>query len=169
MPTKTCPKCQVVKPLDSFSADRHKSSGYKSYCRSCEATRCREAYARLHGPVRSGPPQVNHCACGVAIALTAEQCRGCWLARVKFRTDEERRTKSHYYIHADVRRAVYERDDYVCHLCGCYVDTLCGHNDGEAPTLDHVIPRSLGGSHGFDNLRTAHRSCNGKRGNRDIA
>jgi 5-methylcytosine-specific restriction endonuclease McrA len=44
----------------------------------------------------------------------------------------------------------------VCWLCG-----------GEgADSLDHVIPRSLGGTDELGNLRPAHRACNARRGNR---
>lgn len=60
-------------------------------------------------------------------------------------------------------------------------DGRCAHCDGQmpkpdncrergemetalAPTLDHVIPRSRGGSHGLRNLVLAHRECNGARG-----
>lgn len=43
----------------------------------------------------------------------------------------------------------------VCHLCGGV----------GADSVDHVIPRSLGGDDSLDNLRPAHRSCNFSRGN----
>lgn len=34
----------------------------------------------------------------------------------------------------------------------------------ETPTLDHVTPRALGGSHDISNLRLAHGACNKLRG-----
>jgi 5-methylcytosine-specific restriction endonuclease McrA len=46
-----------------------------------------------------------------------------------------------------------------CHLCGE------GPRPGDPFVADHVVPRSLGGSDEIDNLRPAHRSCNGRRGN----
>jgi len=35
----------------------------------------------------------------------------------------------------------------------------------EEPTLDHIIPRSKGGSNEIGNLRLVHRRCNEDRGN----
>jgi 5-methylcytosine-specific restriction endonuclease McrA len=32
------------------------------------------------------------------------------------------------------------------------------------PSLDHILPRSLGGTHDSSNLRTAHLHCNSMRG-----
>lgn len=73
-------------------------------------------------------------------------------------------TRDPWSIPAALRAAVYARDGDVCWLCGTYVDRLCGHNDECAPTVDHVVPRKHGGPHTLDNLRAAHRSCNGRRG-----
>jgi 5-methylcytosine-specific restriction endonuclease McrA len=55
------------------------------------------------------------------------------------------------------RAAVMLRDAYICQYCG------------EAPgrqhlTVDHVIPRSRGGKHGWENLVTACKRCNQKKG-----
>ncbi|GIV77973.1 HNH endonuclease [Litorilinea aerophila] len=55
------------------------------------------------------------------------------------------------------RAAVMLRDAYTCQYCG------------DAPgrtnlTVDHVVPRSRGGSHGWENLVTACTRCNQKKG-----
>ena len=47
-----------------------------------------------------------------------------------------------------------------CHLCH---QPILG-----TVSIDHVIPRSKGGTDDIRNLRPAHQRCNGKRGNRDI-
>lgn len=67
------------------------------------------------------------------------------------------------------RRRVYERDGFNCHLCGksLRMDTTSPHP--LSPTLDHVIPISLNGSHSYANVRAAHFICNSKRGNRGAA
>ena len=51
-----------------------------------------------------------------------------------------------------------------CHLCG-----LPFTDPTDPPVADHLVPRSLGGSDDIGNLRPAHRSCNGRRGNRTKA
>ena len=55
------------------------------------------------------------------------------------------------------RKAVLARDAYTCQYCG-----------HEAPglTVDHVVPRSRGGTSGWDNIVAACAPCNRRKGNR---
>ncbi|MEW6059762.1 MAG: HNH endonuclease [Actinomycetota bacterium] len=53
------------------------------------------------------------------------------------------------------RRAVFARDDWVCQYCGA-----------PAENLDHVVPRSRGGEHTWENVVAACRRCNSKKENR---
>ena len=55
------------------------------------------------------------------------------------------------------RSAVMLRDGYTCQYCG---DSPGRH----MLTVDHVIPRSRGGRHTWENLVTACISCNQKKG-----
>ena len=51
------------------------------------------------------------------------------------------------------RRAIFARDDHRCQYCG-----------DRADSIDHVIPRSKGGPHTWENVAAACRPCNlGKR------
>lgn len=66
------------------------------------------------------------------------------------------------------RLEIYERDNYTCWLCNEPVDMEDDPKIGDwSPSLDHVIPRSRGGSHDPENLRTAHRWCNSVRSDND--
>lgn len=67
------------------------------------------------------------------------------------------------WIDPDVRLSLYDRDSWICHLCSEPVVRNAHFNDDYAPSLDHVIPRSKGGSDDPSNLRTAHRICNSMR------
>lgn len=70
----------------------------------------------------------------------------------------------HGWISQSQRVMLYQRDNYTCWLCNKACDTTVDprtHDD--APTLDHVIPRSKGGTHAHNNLRTACRRCNSIR------
>lgn len=66
------------------------------------------------------------------------------------------------------RMTIYERDCWVCQLCGEPVDRTLSGRHRMGPTLDHVAPRSLTlwPDHSAANLRLAHRACNSARGNR---
>lgn len=61
---------------------------------------------------------------------------------------------------------VYERDEWVCGLCSLPVDRAVSYPDPLSPSLDHVIPLSLGGHHVMENVQLAHLSCNVRKGNR---
>jgi hypothetical protein len=52
-----------------------------------------------------------------------------------------------------LRELVFERDGMKC--CRC--------ESGEDLTVDHIFPRSIGGTHAITNLRTLCRSCNSAR------
>ncbi|MEX2162072.1 MAG: HNH endonuclease [Anaerolineales bacterium] len=57
------------------------------------------------------------------------------------------------------KQEVFRRDDYTCQYCGHRAEEL---------TLDHVIPRRLGGRHSWENLVTACRGCNHRKGGRMV-
>jgi 5-methylcytosine-specific restriction endonuclease McrA len=46
----------------------------------------------------------------------------------------------------------------VCHLCGRDITA------GQAWDVDHLVPRSMGGTDALANLRPAHARCNRSRG-----
>lgn len=54
------------------------------------------------------------------------------------------------------RREVLRRDNHTCQYCG----------SGKHLTLDHVIPRSKGGQHTWNNVVAACVRCNSKKGDR---
>src|SRR5699024_5069893 len=64
-----------------------------------------------------------------------------------------------------LRKAIYERDDWICQLCFEPVDKDAHYLNDWAPSLDHVVPQSahLFPDHSEQNLRTAHRWCNAVR------
>ena len=56
------------------------------------------------------------------------------------------------------RRAVFHRDASTCVYCG-----------GSATSIDHVVPRSRGGTHTWDNVVAACRRCNHTKADRSLA
>lgn len=49
---------------------------------------------------------------------------------------------------------------------GCVPCFVCGrHVKEKHATLEHVIPRSKGGTDDMDNLSISHNACNARRGN----
>mgnify|MGYP001793998320 CR=1 FL=1 len=54
------------------------------------------------------------------------------------------------------RREVFRRDNHTCQYCG----------SKKRLTLDHVLPRSKGGLHTWENVTTACAPCNSRKGDR---
>lgn len=65
-----------------------------------------------------------------------------------------------------ISRRVFDRDGWLCHLCGGGIDPLVKNPDRLAATVDHVVPLSQGGEHSYANVRAAHRTCNTSKGDR---
>lgn len=59
------------------------------------------------------------------------------------------------------RKNVYLRDNYTCQYCGKKFPT-------EELTFDHVMPRCKGGKTTWENIVTACKCCNGKKGGKTL-
>jgi 5-methylcytosine-specific restriction endonuclease McrA len=57
------------------------------------------------------------------------------------------------------RREVFRRDNYTCQYCG---------HKGANLTIDHILPRHLGGMHVWTNVVTACSACNHRKGGRRL-
>ena len=62
------------------------------------------------------------------------------------------------------REAIYAAFSGSCELCWELVDLSLSGLDPRGPTLDHIVPLAMGGSHTQDNLQLAHRLCNQRKG-----
>lgn len=59
-----------------------------------------------------------------------------------------------------------ERDEWICWVCENEVDPNTSVGSASSGSIDHVIPKSLGGDSSPGNLRLAHRKCNSGRGDK---
>jgi 5-methylcytosine-specific restriction endonuclease McrA len=57
------------------------------------------------------------------------------------------------------KREILRRDNFTCQYCGQH---------GTVMTIDHIMPRHLGGEHTWENLVTACPSCNHHKGGRTL-
>lgn len=58
------------------------------------------------------------------------------------------------------KREIFRRDNYTCQYCGRQTKDL---------TLDHVLPKHLGGDHIWTNIVAACPNCNHRKGGRKLA
>jgi 5-methylcytosine-specific restriction endonuclease McrA len=57
------------------------------------------------------------------------------------------------------KKNVFRRDNYTCQYCG---------RMGPDLTIDHIVPRSLGGKTAWENVVVACQACNVRKGNRRL-
>lgn len=90
---------------------------------------------------------------GWALAIAAAVIVALW--RLRADTPKERRRRRWTLVE---RRIVLRRDGYRCRWCGSPDDL----------ELDHIVPFSKGGPCHIDNLQTLCRSCNARKGAKEI-
>lgn len=57
------------------------------------------------------------------------------------------------------RRSIFARDNYQCQYCG---------QNGRELTIDHVVPKRLGGPATWENLVACCRRCNARKGDKPL-
>lgn len=83
--------------------------------------------------------------------------KGYRVTRLQWRSRKGRSSK---WIVKTRRLALYLRDNFTCQYC----DKKLQRQKPKNRTLDHLVPREMGGSHSNDNLVTACLTCNTQRG-----
>lgn len=153
---KVIPGVSVHNACSPMVERDHAHGTSKSYSYGCRCAECKEAHSERMRVYR--------------VAFEAQYGLSVHTA---FRRDYMAKhghaaPRSGDWITPRERLSLYERDSWECHLCGGAVDATVHYNDVMAATLDHLVPRSRGGSDDPSNLLTAHRACNSSRGNRDL-
>jgi len=69
---------------------------------------------------------------------------------------------------AKVKQLYIHRDNSICQICKLEIDQTAPLNvvGSKAPSLDHILPQSKGGSDYPSNIRLSHVCCNKSRGNK---
>lgn len=107
--------------------------------------------------------------------LPPRPCRYCGQLFPSYLPSQRYCCLKHYWLALDnpqrapraVRRIewrdIFDRDDGICWIC---MEPVFRTGTGaQAPSVDHVVAKSLGGEDTMDNVRLAHSMCNTKRGN----
>ena len=140
----------------------HGASGYSRGCRCDEcraghATRMRLYYQRKGGNKNRKPEHVKPGARG----RYPETFRAA---------DQRRRARK---LGAEVEKfatvEVFERDGWVCGICGDRVDASLAYPDLMSASLDHIVQLAHGGAHTRANTRCSHLVCNMRRPRADVA
>lgn len=163
---------------------RYPDSALEIMCRPCRAKRQKSRGGDTRGPERICPVcDKPFCPCKtsrtedgwteVCSQLCEQQRRlslaglGDFAARAarKAQTNRAKMARKHAirraaFVEKVDRLVVFERDGWICYLCGEPVDKTLTGRDPMAPSIDHIIPLSRGGLDCYDNVALAHYSCN---------
>lgn len=134
-------------------------------CRPCRAEK------RNADGIGERPPPVVPCiGCGTLVdrgknvrsdLVRCVPCRRRAISEVNRRKNTaRRRTKAGRFSVFDVG----DRDGWRCHLCRKAVNSALSGMHPRGPTIDHLVPVSLGGEDVLSNVSLAHRECNVRRG-----
>lgn len=99
-------------------------------------------------------------------AIRAKQAK----SRADRSGDHRKRARSFGVEYEPVnKRRVFDRDRWMCGICGLKVDRRLTHPDPMVASLDHVVPMSKGGGHTYANTQCSHLICNVRKGAHGIA
>lgn len=161
---RICPKCEVDTPISGFGDGQR-------YCRPCTRLRAREWIAKNPRPQKVlGYKNCDHC--GKEFAYNGKQWINCSMDC--FWANKNRRNAKHHhrrrarlrnaFVEDVDRKEIYERDGWICQLCGKPIPKDAVWPDPLYPSLDHIIPLARGGMHSRANSQAAHFRCNNIKG-----
>jgi len=161
--TRTCEWCE-----QSFQTEWET----KAYCKRSHKEQARELRKRNRSPRQVTELYVKECiGCAStfstrrAVQLYCSQdCREWIRTQIKTERDKEYRNQ----LTPSFKRRIFFASQGVCGICQTMIDLRLKHPNPKSFSLDHIVPRSLGGSHSASNLQAAHLDCNARRGNKPL-
>lgn len=188
---KQCKQCGVVKPLTEFHRCRTVKDGRKARCRDClnasnrawrdanpEKMRAATAAWRAANPERYAAAKaewerrnrVRRAAYRAKTADARASALAAWKAanREKVREYQRRRRAAGYGLPAQTLDldALWQSSGGTCGICAGPIDRRLKWPHPDSPSIDHILPLSMGGAHEQENAQWAHLACNLRKGNR---
>ena len=141
----------------------------KEYCKRSHKEQARELRKRNRQARKPSQIFIKECiGCGEPFSTKrgdklycTQECREWITVQIKKERDKE-------YLNQKTpsfRRRIYFASNGCCGICGELIDLRLKYPNEMSFSIDHIVPRSLGGSHSAKNLQAAHLSCNSRRGN----
>lgn len=185
--SKTCTKCRQIKPLSEFAPNKQHRDGRQSACKKCYMSKYNQwdksGYKCQHCQNSFMPKLREQKYCSVECKRKAQWlknrvhnyalCLRCGASLYGKNTkavycSKTCKSMDHTFKHRGAgpkqlrtarRRLIIERDKQICYLCNQFVEY-------KKIDIDHLIPRTRGGSSDACNLSVTCQTCNRGRGNR---
>jgi len=130
---------------------------------------CSDEHSYLYLYGRELPKEIiRECEwCGKEFKTRHSKSRCCCKKHTNRMNKYERAQRKRVAVHLSYSRfKIFQRDNFVCHICGEPIDMSAVAPANFSPTIDHVIPIRLGGADIPDNVKAAHFICNSIKGAR---
>lgn len=150
---RKCSDCGEIKPITDYVKDPSKSGGRGYRCKPCRKIRNanrREQNREYQAANRGRRREWKKARRKTQVGLDEH-----WAENAKRRA----RAAGAPVVELVKRQEVFERDGWICQLCGLPTLRETGHHPMSA-SVDHIIPLAEGGDHTYDNCVTAHLACN---------
>lgn len=165
---RICTLCRVDKPLADFWREN------ESWCRDCFNERQRERARLRYVPVAKVAAICE--VCGAEFMADKRQrltcspgCKKVGINKRNWKHVQKRRARlSAATTEVFDSAEIYERDAWICGLCGGEIDRTLRSPHPDSPSIDHIVPLALGGAHSRANTQAAHLGCNVRKGARLI-
>jgi hypothetical protein len=126
-----------------------------------------KAYNRRKETGQAFPKSFDVCCSGCGTSFTAKHPEAKWCSKLcanRHWGNVRARQARSPLLDSYSDREIFERDGWLCHICGLSIDGLLGRMSPMGATIDHVFPIARGGLDSVDNVKAAHRSCNSAKG-----
>lgn len=159
-----------------------KVKGHNTFC----SWACTKSWLKEHSAYKTPEPKVSTGGRGTQVSGVCPVCgagftftrgrgrprkycsRECAVRAIGRRGSSVRRARKFHCGNCEPVSAfrVFERNGWICALCGDPVDRAAVWPDKLSASLDHIIPLSLGGEHVLTNVQCSHWGCNRAKGAR---
>ena len=186
---KSCTKCGETKPLTEYHKNPRSRHGYRTECKVCRSAR-NKAYREANREKLAESDKAHHAANReqriAAMKAYRESNRERVLAikrsyreanreKIAESARAYRKANPHVDYAANLRRRrllagavqetyrredIFERDAWMCGICGRAIDPQLRFPDQWSSSIDHIVPVSRGGNDTRANVQAAHLKCN---------
>lgn len=159
-----CHECRRANPVHKVDRDGRGSERICPVCgetfRPCRSGRTEDGWTEVCDQICGNVLRLREA--GVQVDLEAYLVGKNVPAgdRNRLKMTRQRAIRRAAFVEKVDRLVVFERDNWICHICGALVDKTLPGSDLMGPTIDHVIPFSQGGKDCYDNVALAHKLCN---------
>ena len=149
---------------------------FKKYCNECKQQNASHKLSYMKTDKHINKTHVGKCVvCGKKFInnygekkriYCSGECRNKSETNKQSNADAQRRRKARKLQNACIpykRLDIYERDQWICGICGKFVDIALKHPHPMSASIDHIIPLAKGGGDAPDNVQLAHLICNSRK------